>query len=158
MTSLTFSCSSPSYRHLFQLLPQSSSSNSDPALLTSARNSLYISPHPQSSHASFLSSPRGLCHLPWREVRQYSKLSLLTTCWPCPQFPHCFLCWPYWLWFKLSISFLHRWGPETDPQSCHFSQSLSSAPLWRRTDYNLPSSRVKCCCGNTSQWWKLYKL
>ncbi len=45
MTSLTFSCSSPSYRHLFPLLPQPSASNSSPVLLTSANNSLCISPH-----------------------------------------------------------------------------------------------------------------
>lgn len=144
MTSLTFTCYSPAYRHLFQLLPQPSASNSNPVPQTSANDSLYISPP---------SSPPfwGLCHLPWQEVRQYSQLFLLTIHWPCPQFLHYFLCWPYWLCFKLSIYFLHRWGPETDPLSCHFSWLLSSVHHWRPTDYNLPWSQVKCRYGNTSQ-------
>lgn len=120
-------------RHLIdvysQPLPQTFTANSDTAPLTPANNLRYISSHPRSSHASFLSSLPGLCHSPWHEVGWYSKLFLLTTHRLRPQFPHCFLCWPPWLWFKLSISFLHRWGPETDLQSCHFSWSLSSAPL-----------------------------
>lgn len=153
MTSLTFSRSSPSYRHLFQLLPRPSASNSNPVLLNPANNSLCITPHRNPLMPPDSPPSEGpVTRLDEKLDNIQGSFSWLPTG-PVLNSPHYFLCWPLWLWFKLSISFLHRWGPETDPQSCHLRWLLSSATLWRHTDYNLPSSQVKCYSGNTSQWW-----
>lgn len=101
MTSLTFSCSSPSYRHLFQLLPQPSLFNSNPVPLTSANNSLYISPHPHPLMPLYSPPSEGSVTCLDEKLDNIWSF-LLTTHWPCPQFPHHFFCWPYWLCFKLS--------------------------------------------------------
>lgn len=117
--------------------------NSNPVLLPSESTTPYSSPHPNHLLPLLLCSHWGFCHQTWREVRRHWKCFPLNTHWPHPQFLQHFLCWPHWLWFKWSISFLHRWGPGTDPQSCHFCWLLSSAPLWQQTDYNLPAAMLQ---------------